>query len=54
MSRFFRSTREAFAHERFPAIEGPYRRPTIWRAVLGFVAFFALIVLIGVIAGAGF
>lgn len=26
MTRFPRSTREAFAHERFPAIFGPYRR----------------------------
>ena len=48
--RFARTTREAFACERYPAMSGPYRRPPMWRAVIGFVCFFAVIALLGVIA----
>jgi len=50
MSRFARSTREAFPCERYPAVFGPYSRPPMWRAVVGFLAFFALIAGLGVIA----
>lgn len=31
MARFYRSTREAFPCERFPATFGPYRRDTFGR-----------------------
>lgn len=31
MSRHYRSTREAFPVERFPALFGPYSRPTFRR-----------------------
>lgn len=50
MSRFARSTREAFPCERYPAIFGPYKRPSMWGAVLGFLAFFGLIAALGVLA----
>jgi hypothetical protein len=45
--RFPRSTREAFAHERFPAIEH-YRRPwnervTGWLGLVGTLSLFALL-----------
>jgi hypothetical protein len=47
MSRFYRSTREAFPVERFPAVFGPYRRPTsaLWSLlqVVGYVGTLALI-----------
>lgn len=34
MARFYRSTREAFPCERFPATEGPYRRNTFARQLV--------------------
>ena len=48
--RFPRSTREAFACERYPAIEGPFRSQSIWPAVLGFLAFMGLMAALGVLA----
>ena len=46
MSRFARSTREAFAHERFCAVE-VYRAPRwYWRA-LGWACTFGLLALLG-------
>lgn len=44
MSRFYRSTREAFPVERFPAVFGPYSRPN-GEKVLG-----AVLVIVGAIA----
>lgn len=53
--RYARSTREAFASERFPAVFGPYRRESSFigqaircAALLGLFAF------IGTLIGAGF
>jgi len=37
MSRFYRSTREAFPVERFPAVFGPYGRPVTGEKVAGAV-----------------
>lgn len=49
-TRFYRSTREAFPHERYPAIE-VYRAPVlhrVWRAI-GWVCTFGLLAAIGVL-----
>jgi hypothetical protein len=50
MSRYFRSTREAFPCERFPAVE-IYRRPWAERAAgwLGVVGTLALFAFIGIL-----
>lgn len=37
MSRFYRSTREAFPCERFPAVFGPYGKPVTGEKVAGAV-----------------
>mgnify|MGYP000343606750 CR=1 FL=1 len=48
--RFYRSTREAFPVERFPAMAGPYRSNTFGRALarcfawLAGIAFFATLI----------
>jgi hypothetical protein len=46
VSRFPRSTREAFPCERFPAMFGPYKRDTftrqLARALVWFVSFAAI------------
>lgn len=45
-ARYFRSTREAFPCERFPATFGPYRRNTVGRQlarVSGWLGAFALL-----------
>lgn len=48
-ARFARSTREAFACERFPAVEGPYRPPARWLPLAGWVSLFGLLAAIGVL-----
>lgn len=48
MSRYFRSTREAFPVERFPALFGPYRRPSLGAAMLKGATFVLLLASIGV------
>lgn len=53
-ARYYRSTREAFPVERFPAVFGPCRRPTFIRQagrVAGWLAAFAFI---GAVIGASF
>ena len=45
--RFYRSTREAFASERFPAVFGPYRRLR-WGQTAVIVATMAIWAAIGV------
>lgn len=47
--RFARSTREAFACERYPAIEGPYRPPQRWLLALGYLCTLGLLGGIGVL-----
>lgn len=49
----WRSTREAFAAERWPAVFGPYRRPLLERCslVLGYLSLFGLLAGIGVMLG---
>ncbi len=47
MSRYYRSTREAFPVERFPALSGPYRRPTFRRQLARVVAWLAAFALMG-------
>lgn len=49
MSRFYRSTREAFPCERFPAVFGPFRnefRRQLLRVAVWFVLFAGLGVLL--------
>lgn len=52
MSRYYRSTREAFPCERFPATFGPYRRDTFTRQLarvcVWLAAFATVVALIGV------
>lgn len=45
MSRFYRSTREAFPVERFPAVFGPYGRPVTGEKVAG-----AVVIIVSIIA----
>ena len=53
--RFARSTREAFASERFPACFGPYRRESGFiRQAIGTVCVLGLFAIIGALIGAGF
>ena len=49
--KFYRSTREAFAVERFPAVFGPYRRPLLerWSVALGWICLVGLLIGIGVL-----
>ncbi len=55
MSRFSRSTREAFACERYPACFGPYkRRSGAIRQAIGTVCVLGLFAIIGALIGAGF
>jgi len=53
-SRFYRSTREAFPCERFPATFGPYRRPTFVRQALRVALWLAAFALMGAAIGASF
>lgn len=46
--RFYRSTREAFPVERFPALSGPYHRPRLGAALLKAATFVLLLASIGV------
>ena len=52
MSRYYRSTREAFPCERFPAMFGPYRNDARHK-LLRIAAWFALFVGLGVILALG-
>ena len=54
MARYYRSTREAFPCERFPALSGPYRRDTFTRQLLRAAVCLGCFVLIGAIVGASF
>ncbi len=47
MSRHYRSTREAFPVERFPACFGPYSRPTFARQLARVVAWLGAFALMG-------
>ena len=50
MSRFYRTTREAFPIERFPAVFGPYRKRSIALAELAQAALcLSLFALLGVL-----
>lgn len=49
MSRFYRSTRDAFPAERYPAVFGPYRQPGRWLLPLGYFCLFGLFALMGVL-----
>lgn len=51
MSRFYRTTREAFPCERFPAVFGPYRKPSSALVeVAQLAAILVLFAILGVIA----
>lgn len=52
-SRFYRSTRETFPCERFPATFGPYRRPSFVRHAVALVAVLALFATIGALMAQG-
>ena len=49
MSRYYRSTREAFPCERFPATFGPYRRNTFARQLARVSAWLGAFALMGVL-----
>lgn len=53
-SRFHRTTREAFPVERFPAVFGPYRRPSFTRQAVRVAAWLAAFAFVGALMGAGF
>jgi hypothetical protein len=53
VSRYYRSTREAFPGERFPAVFGPYSRPTFIRQAARVTAWLALFATIGVLMALG-
>ena len=53
MSRFYRSTREAFPCERFPATFGPYRRNSFVRQAARVSAWLALFAIIGALMAQG-
>lgn len=48
-SRYFRSTREAFPCERFPAVFGPFERPAPIKQALRVFAWFCAFAFIGVL-----
>ena len=52
-SRFYRSTREAFPVERFPAVFGPYSRPTFVAQAARVAAWLALFAFIGALMALG-
>lgn len=54
MARHYRSTREAFPVERFPAIFGPYRRDSFIRQAGRVAAWLLAIVVIGAVIGTRF
>ena len=49
MTRHYRSTREAFPVERFPAVFGPYRRNTFARQAARVTAWLGAFALMGVL-----
>ena len=49
MTRFYRSTREAFPCERFPATFGPYRRNTFARQFARVSVWLGAFALMGVL-----
>lgn len=54
MTRFHRTTREAFPVERFPAMFGPYSRPTFARQAARVCAWLAAFAFVGALMGASF
>lgn len=52
--RFPRSTREAFEVERYPALTGPYSRPSFSSVFWRFAALLCLFAAIGALIGCGF
>lgn len=50
--RFYRSTREAFPCERFPATFGPYRRPSFIRQAARVALWLGAFAFIGALIGA--
>ena len=51
MTRYYRSTREAFPAERYPAVFGPYSRPSFASALWRFTALMCLFAAIGALIG---
>lgn len=49
ITKTYRSTREAFPVERFPALFGPYRRTTFARQLARVAAWFGAFAAIGVL-----
>ena len=54
MARYYRSTREAFPVERFPALSGPYRRSTFARQLARVCVWLAAFATVGAVIGARF
>lgn len=54
MSRYHRTTREAFPVERFPAMFGPYSRPTFLRQAARVAVWLAAFATIGAVIGMRF
>jgi hypothetical protein len=54
MARYYRSTREAFPCERFPATFGPYRRDSFTRQLLRAAVCLGSFIAIGALVGAAF
>lgn len=54
MTRHYRSTREAFPVERFPACFGPYSRPTFLRQAARVAVWLGAFATVGALIGASF
>ena len=52
MARMYRSTREAFPVERFPALFGPYSRPSFARQAARVAVWLGAFAFIGALIGA--
>lgn len=53
-ARYYRSTREAFPVERFPAVFGPYTRPTFVRRAARVALWLGAFAFVGALIGASF
>jgi hypothetical protein len=53
VARHFRSTREAFPVERFPALFGPYKRPRFSSLLIRAAALLMLFASLGALIGLG-
>ena len=51
MARHFRSTREAFPVERFPAMFGPYERPTFIKQAARVAVWLGCFAIMGAVIG---